>query len=370
MKKNWFYLFLAMAIVAPLTSCNNDDDEIKPNDKQQHDPKSDEDQTAITSYDALEWLQGSLVVVDTDGKIIHRVYGKSLDESRPDVISLPVSTYDIAENIFLGWVAQGKENNLIKVEGGYDYNLTDDQDKAQGSVSLRAVEDEAGVVARMTVAEGTALKHISEVRFVDHDYWPENEAVAKYEAGKTYWFEGEELFWDHSQDNKEDTPLNTIKKDLEFYCVQGNGNGKEAILVWLSPEEDGFTGIDWLYKSKAPTPMNYTDYGAYKKLPSVAVAQKVLDFCNANPRAWYNMLEVMNGKGYFWKAGSCTGNAEFMLGSYDAEKNYIKCLDLDFVEDYVNDGYEGRKGKICDVYDRSWFHYRYIYIHIFPPYNE
>lgn len=134
MKKNWIYLFLAMAIVAPLTSCNNDDDEIKPNDKQQHDPKSDEDQTAITSYDALEWLQGSLVVVDTDGKIIHRVYGKSLDESRPDVISLPVSTYDIAENIFLGWVAQGKENNLIKVEGGYDYNLTDDQDKAQGSV--------------------------------------------------------------------------------------------------------------------------------------------------------------------------------------------------------------------------------------------
>lgn len=37
MKKNWFYLFLSMVIVAPLTSCSNDDDELKPNEEQQHD---------------------------------------------------------------------------------------------------------------------------------------------------------------------------------------------------------------------------------------------------------------------------------------------------------------------------------------------
>mgnify|MGYP006874623259 CR=1 FL=1 len=61
MKKNWIYLFLSMAIVAPLTSCSNDDDEPKPKEEQQHDPTSDADQVAIAAYDALEWLQGSLV---------------------------------------------------------------------------------------------------------------------------------------------------------------------------------------------------------------------------------------------------------------------------------------------------------------------
>ena len=61
------------------------------------------------------------------------------------------------------------------------------------------------------------------------------------------------------------------------------------------------------------------------------------------------------------------GNAEFMLNSYDSKNSKIKCLDLDFVEDYADEGYEGRKGEICDVWKKSLFHYRYIHIRIFPP---
>ena len=129
MKKNWFYLFLLMAITAmPLTSCDNDDDEPKP--EEQYDPMSDADQCPIEAYDALSWLQGSLVVVDSNNEVIRRIYGKPLDGSEPTVLSAPVAGYGTAERIFLSWVAPGKE--ATKVEGGYDYHLTDAEGAAQG----------------------------------------------------------------------------------------------------------------------------------------------------------------------------------------------------------------------------------------------
>ena len=46
-----------------------------------------------------------------------------MDESQPTVISVPVADYIAAEETFLDWVAPDKE--ATKVEGGYDYNLTD-----------------------------------------------------------------------------------------------------------------------------------------------------------------------------------------------------------------------------------------------------
>ena len=140
MKKNLFYLFTLMAVAAmPLTSCEKD---LQKEEDAQHDPKSDSDQTKIATYDALSWLQGSIVVVDDNDKVIRRIYGKPLDESQPDVISVPVVGYGAAEKIFLSWVAPGKE--AVKVDGGYDYNLTDADGKDQGNVAFRVVEDEDG----------------------------------------------------------------------------------------------------------------------------------------------------------------------------------------------------------------------------------
>ena len=94
MKKNWIYLFLLMAIaVMPLTSCDKDDESMndKPKVEDPHDPTSDADQVPIKAYDALEYLQGSLVVVDANNEVVRRVYGKPLDESQPTVISVPVA---------------------------------------------------------------------------------------------------------------------------------------------------------------------------------------------------------------------------------------------------------------------------------------
>jgi hypothetical protein len=64
-------MFLLMAIIAmPFTACSNDDDELKAEEENLHNPESDEDQTEVLAYDALEWLQGCLAVVDENGEVV------------------------------------------------------------------------------------------------------------------------------------------------------------------------------------------------------------------------------------------------------------------------------------------------------------
>ena len=358
MKKGLLYIMMMLACVAmPLTSCDNDE---PGNGEQegQHDPASDSDQTAVTGYDGLEYMQSCIVVVDDNDEIVRRIYGKPLDASQPTVISVPVTDLAMAQNIFLTWVAPGKE--VLLVEHGYDYTLSDDNGNEQGSVSFRAVDNEAGVIAKMTVAEGTALKHVSAVKFVSTDIWPENDDIAKYEAGKTYIFKDNVWQWGRKFSSLRDPRyyVTCENKDLEFYCIQGNDDGKEAILLWLCPD------VNEKYKHPVPNlyinhDNDYVDYAVYTKLPSVAEAQKVLNFYNENYDAWQTMLKSMDAKGYLWSAQmgiNTTGNSEFLLNGYDASSNKIKCLDLD-----------GKTGEICNVWEISWFKYRYMHIRIFPP---
>lgn len=144
MKKSLFYFFMLMAVaVMPLTSCEKESQ----TEEKQHNPTSDEDLTPITSFDALSWLQGNLVVVNRNGEVVRRIYGEVLDASQPDVLSSPVADYAAAEQVFLSWVAPGKE--AAKVDGGYDYYLTDRDGKAPGSVSFRAVDGDTRVIARI-----------------------------------------------------------------------------------------------------------------------------------------------------------------------------------------------------------------------------
>ena len=343
MKKNLFYIFLLMAVaVMPLTSCNKDND---PQVDEQHDPESDSDQRQITAYDALSWLQGNIVVVDGKNEIIRRILGKALDESQPDVISIPVLDYGEAEKIFLGWVAPDKE--AIKVDGGYDYNLTDAEGNAQGSVSFRAVDGADGAVACMTVAEGTGLKLVSEVRFIDAGLWPENDETLEVKAGEIYELEDYVLSWSGSLTLTFNKPE---LKSLPFYCIQGNTEGKEGILVWLSPDSD--TKLDH------PNPYYYYATEAHNYLPTEPVAEKVVEFFNNNYAFWNNMLAEMDLRGLKWSpqdGTGTTGNCEFMLNETYG-KGDILCMDLD------KDG----KGGLVWV-DNSPYRYRYMHIRIIPP---
>ena len=349
MKKNWFYLFLLIAIAAmPLTSCDEDEPIVEVD---QHDPDSDADMVDMTGYDALEWLQSCIAVVNENGEVLRRVYGKPLDESQPTVISVPVKDLAEAETIFLGWVAPDKE--ATKVDGGYDYALTDAEGTAQGSVSFRAVEGESGVFARMSVAEGTALKQVSEVKFIDAELWPENARYPIYHKGHVYELEATRFDWEYSFYLEEYVPNMYKQKEL-FYCIQGYGpNSLEAILVWLSPDYNiEFTSVP---------AYAYIDSKVSEHLPSVVEAEKVLKLFNNNEGSWNEMLNYMDNLGYQWSSrngGYTTGNDEFLLNSLSDDffwGKQIKCLDLD-----------SRPGSIRKVKANTLFKYRYMEIRIIP----
>jgi hypothetical protein len=197
----------------PLTSCDNDDDpQETPPAEDPHNPTSDADQVAVKTFDALEYLQGCLVVVDKNGEVVRNVYGSVLDKSQPTVISVPAIDYAAAEATFLGWVAPGKK--ATKVEGGYDYQLTDAKGNAQGSVSFRAAKDEEGLVALMSVAPGTDLKQVSEVRFIDSDSWPENFNYSKYVKGEV----------------KNGRLTELLREYGNLYCDISAGSGANALM--------------------------------------------------------------------------------------------------------------------------------------------
>lgn len=350
MKKSLFDFFILMAIIVmPLVSCEKEKEDKFQEEERMHDPYSDEDLIPVTDYNSLSWFQGSLVVLDENGEVFRRIYGKPLDESQPDVISVAVKDYPAAEKLFLGWVAPGKE--VVKVDGGYDYNFTDEEGNAQGGVSFRAVEGEAGVKARITVAEGTDLKHIGEVNFVGSEFWPENDAPEKYEAGKTYKIEDYFLSW--RQDQNTLRFFQPDKELLEFYCIQSNTEDQEGILIWLSPDGND----DRLH----PKCIYYLQDIVSKYLPSEESAKKVVDFYNSNKDFWINMLKEMDAKGYDWSPQDLphtTNNSEFMINKRSDLSILWKlyCMDLDLDE----------TGEIDWALNTSTFHYRYMHIKIIP----
>ena len=355
MKKNWFYLFLLMAIVAiPLTSCDKDDEPVIDNGEEEYQkpgPDYQEETRQVTAYDGLSWLQSNLVEVGDNNNVIRRVYGKPLDASQPTVISVPVNDFADADSTFLRWVAPGKET--IKVDGGHDYNLTDRDGNPQGAVSFRAVEGEAGVIARMDIAPGTDLKQVTEVKFIDAELWPENAAYQRVEKRKIYWMEDYELTW--SEGGPYVLDLHVEKKLLPFYCLQDNTNGKEGILVWLSPDEDNYYShptIKW-YNSKARS-----------YLPSEAEAQKVVDRINQNVAYWDTMLSDMKANGHDWYARPFSlfddhaAKSKFVLNELD------EGLILDYIMVFEMDVHPA---ELEWVFDTSQQMYRYMQIQIIPP---
>ena len=350
MKKNLFYLFMLMVAAAmPLTSCEKDPQ----TEGEYQKPGEDyvEETRPVTAYDGLSWLQRNLVVVDADGEVIRRVYGKPLDASQPTVISVPVYDFADADSTFLRWIAPGKETT--KVDGGHDYNLTDRDGNPQGAVSFRAVEGEAGIIARMSVAPGTGLKQVTEVKFIDAELWPENAAYQKLERRKIYWMEDYELTW--SEGGPYTLDLHVEKKSLPFYCLQDNANGKEGILVWLSPDEDNYYShpiMKWYTKE------------ARSYLPREEEAQKVVDKINQNVAYWDTMLSDMKANGHDWYAKPFSlfddhaAKSKFVLNESDGG------LIFDDIMVFEMDVYPA---DLEWVLDSSLQMYRYMHIQIIPP---
>ena len=354
MKKRFLMMMVAMVSLA-FISCDKNQE---PNGDEigQHDPASDADQMEIAGYDGLEYFQNSIVVLDENGKPERRVYGVKLDPSDTTVLSVRVSDLEMAKNIFLSWVAPEKE--ATPVTDGYNYNLTDRDGKPQGSVSFRNADGSDGILATVTVGDNTALKCFTQINFVSDQAWPDNSDNVKYETGKTYVIRAEALKMDvcpAQPDPNSDMVLSCMMPytaDLTFYCIQGNTGGKEAILVYLSPDVDDF--------HEHGNPIHYVEWNAYKHCASLPEAEIVLKYYTENYYFWEAMIDYMEKLGHVWDwhyGIATTGNEEFILNSYNKNAGTIKVLDLD-----------SKEGKIIDVDVDSWFQYRYIYVRTFPPY--
>ena len=355
MKKNLFYLLILLAVVAmPLTSCEKDPQ--KSGEEKSHDPQSDEDQVEITGYDGLEYLQNSIVVLDESGKPVRRVYGEMLDPSDTTILSVCVSDLKMAEDIFLSWVAPDKD--VQKVTAGYDYDLTDYDATPQGNVAFRRADGNQGILATMTVGPNTDLKCFTEINFVSNQAWPDNSSNVKYETGKTYVIRTQALAMDYCPAQPDPDLEMTLlcmmphTKDLTFFCIQGNTGGKEAILVYLSPDVND--------QMAHGHPYDYVEWNAHKYCASLPEAEKILKYYTENYNSWESMIDYMESIGHTWDwhfGWNTTGNEEFILNSYNEKTRTIKVLDLD-----------REKGMIEDVNLDSWFFYRYIFVRTFPPY--
>ena len=353
MKKGFLMMMAAMVSFA-FISCEKNQ-ESKDDEIGQHDPASDADQIEITGYNGLEWFQNSIVVIDENGKPVRRVYGEMLDPSDTTILSVCVSDLNMAEEIFLSWVAPDKD--VQKVTDGYDYDLTDYDGTPQGSVAFRNADGSQGILATVTVGANTDLKCFTEINLVSAQAWPENSSVDKYEQGKTYVIRANRLQRQQhpiQSDDPDDpyTCMFPLPRDLTFFCIQGNTGGKEAILVHLSSDENS--------RDAHGRPFEYISYNAHKQCASLPEAEKVLKYYTDYYQFWEAMIDIMeqNGEKWDWHFGlDTTGNEEFILNSYNKEAGTIKILDLD-----------DKKGKISDVNTYSVYHYRYMYVRIFPPY--
>ena len=353
--RNCFLMMMTAMVSFAFISCEKNQ-ESKDDEIGQHDPASDEDQIEITGYNGLEWFQNSIVVLDENGKPARRVYGEMLDPSDTTILSVCVSDLQMAENFFLSWVAPEKE--VSHVTGGYDYNLTDRDDNPQGSVSFRHADGRDGILAKVTVGPNTDLKCFSEINFVSEQAWPDNSDNKKYETGKTYVIRAQALKIDNCPEQPDPELYMHIvcmmpyTADLTFFCIQGNTDGKEAILVYLSPDLNDRLAND--------QPWSYVYWNAHKHCASLPEAEKVLKYYTENYESWEAMIDYMESLGHAWDwhlGWSTTGNEEFILNSYDEKAETIKVLDLD-----------SKEGKIEDVGLGSWFNYRYIFVRTFPPY--
>ena len=347
---------MAAMVSFAFISCEKKNQESKDDEIGQHDPASDADQIEITGYNGLEWFQNSIVVLDENGKPERRVYGEMLDPSDTTILSVCVSDLKMAEEIFLSWVAPEKDVN--KVNDGYDYNLTDYDDTPQGSVSFRNADGTDGILATVTVGENTDLKCFKEINFVNDQAWPENSNNVKYETGKTYVIRTQALAMNYCPAQPDPDLEMTLlcmmpyTTDLTFFCIQGNTDGKEAILVYLSPDVND--------QMAHGHPYDYTEWNAHKHCASLPEAEKVLKYYTDHYETWEAMIDYMESIGLAWDwhyGWSTTGNEEFILNSYNEKTRTIKVLDLD-----------RKEGKIEDVNVDSWFFYRYIYVRTFPPY--
>lgn len=281
-------------------------------------------------YNAQQWLQNSLVVVDDEGEMVRRVNGDWLDQADTTVISIPAKDTEMAKSMFLSFVPPGGEGLVFEVDedatdgeiDGYDYYLMDSESELLGTAEFRYGDNDhqpdPTVLATMTLSSESMVHLVTEVEFIDYKQWPDNADVQKYETGKYYSLEGPKLKLEGQQ-------IEVEYEELTFVCVQGNDSENEAILVHLG--------------SVSATPAAYINADAHFHLATIPEALKVLELYQTDRADFKELLDDSNPKD------------KLLLNYYDQESGSIMSLDLQ------------DDGEIYEVSVDDTNEYRYILIY-------
>lgn len=204
--------FIATFAVLITTACS---------DSNQDEPEVPEVPEEVAQVDELEYLQNNLVVLDDDGGIKERVYGRVLDESKPETVYIGVENFEDAQEIFASLFS---EETTISEDGCQAKFST-----RQGHAALTADSGDDGLVATADFnVEG--LKHVNAIRFILNSAWPDNYDQTTYHVlGEHYQYCG----WKYI--NKYGEHVGSKDEDMHtFVCIRECKNGVPALLVGFS----------------------------------------------------------------------------------------------------------------------------------------
>lgn len=173
-----------------------------------------------TFFDEVAYLQNNLAVPDGEGNIKERVFGRPLDESNPQAVSVGVDNFDEAREIFAVLFSPATKIS----DDGLSAHFT----TVKGNAELKRINADNGIIARADFNVG-GLKFVSSMNFVLNSAWPENDNSKGFHTlGVQYQYCG----WkDNHKWIAKDDHMHT------FVCIREYKNGIPALLVGISNQE-------------------------------------------------------------------------------------------------------------------------------------
>ena len=205
--------FIATFAILGTTACS---------DSNQDEPEVPEE---ISQVDELEYLQNNLVVLDDNGGIKERVYGRVLNESKPETVYVGVENLDEAKDIFASLFS---DETTIS-DDGCDAMFT----TRRGHAELSVGSGEEGLIATAAF-DIDGLKYVNTIRFILNSAWPDNYDQTTYHVlGEQYQYCG----WKYKRHGKH---MGGGKDEIHtFVCIRESKNGVPALLMGISNQTYG-----------------------------------------------------------------------------------------------------------------------------------
>lgn len=266
-RKSFRFTLLASAMLAAmtLTSCSvADDNPVEPQPTVE--PTAEVLGIDIEAFDGLAELQEALVTTDSLGNFISRNVGKPLDEADTTVVSIGVKTVEEARQMFETWLSDDTEvqewapNTLTAT-------LSDEDGQKQGEVYFTP-SSTASELASVTFSDDLDIRHVSEVKFIPEQLWPNNAAAkSPYKllevVKQSKWMPHIKRQWQVGALTSHYIYYNeSINKTVPKICIREATSSVKGILVWVEAAcfahyfDDSDDIHKWATKSQAKEAAN------------------------------------------------------------------------------------------------------------------